>query len=93
MKVTSEDMNEVNSESVNIANEDEEDDFEPEYSTQPVHRRMDLYSYEVTEEGTLSMDLGDEFEVLGTDCEGWIKVRRAGFIEEGFIPTAFTQAL
>ena len=54
---------------------------------------MALYSYEGTEEGTLSMDLGDEFEVLGTDTEGWIKVRRAGFIEEGFIPTAFTQAL
>ena len=67
---TSEDMNEVNSESANISNEDEDEEFETEYPTQPLHRLMALYSYEGTEEGTLSMELGDEFEVLGTDCEG-----------------------
>jgi hypothetical protein len=89
---TSEDMNEVNSDSVNTSNDDD-DEFETENPKQPIHRLMTLYSYEGTEEGTLSMELGDEFEVLGTDCEGWIKVRRAGFIEEGFIPTAFTQSL
>ena len=78
---------------VNISNEEEDDELETEYPTQPVHRLMALYSYEGTEEGSLSMDLGDEFEVLGTDCEGWTKVSRAGFVEEGFIPTAFTQSL
>ena len=90
---TSDNMNKVNSDSANISNEDEDDKFETEYPTQPLHRLMALYSYEGTEEGTLSMELGDEFEVLGTDTEGWIKVRRAGFIEVGFIPTAFTQSL
>ena len=61
----SEDLNEVNSDSANISNEDEDEEFETEYPTQPLHRLMALYSYEGTEEGTLSMELGDEFEVLG----------------------------
>ena len=52
-----------------------------------------LYSYDGSEEGTLSMELGDQFEVLEIDVEGWIYVGRRGFIEEGFIPAAFTQQL
>ena len=90
---SSEEITEVNSDSVNISNDDWDKEVETEYSTFPLKRLMALYSYEGTEEGTLSMDLGDEFEVLGTDTEGWTKVRRAGFIEQGFIPTAFTQSL
>ena len=39
------------------------------------------------------MDVGDEFEVLGKEVDGWISVRRKGFIEEGFVPAAFTQLL
>ena len=68
-------------------------DCDTEYFTRPIQRLMALYSYEGTEEGTLSMDLGDEFDILGDDTGGWIQVRRAGFIEEGFIPLAFTQPL
>ena len=64
-----------------------------DYSIFPLKRLIALYSYEGEEEGTLSMDLGDEFEVLCEDTGGWTQVRRAGFIEEGFIPTAFTQLL
>ena len=62
-----------------------------EYPSIPLMKLIALYSYEGEEEGTLSMDLGDEFEVLGEDTRGWIHVRRAGFIEEGFIPTGYTQ--
>jgi hypothetical protein len=88
---TSEEMAEVNSDSVNISKDDWDEEFETEYPALPVQRLMAMYSYEGTEEGR--MDLGDKFEVLGTDAEGWIKVRREGFIEEGFIPTTFTQSL
>ena len=52
-----------------------------------------MYDYDGAEEGTLAMDVGDEFEVLGKEVDGWISVRRKGFIEEGFVPAAFTQLL
>ena len=52
-----------------------------------------LYSYDGEEEGTLSMELGEKSEVLKADVDGWIYVQRIGFIEEGFIPTAFTHHL
>jgi len=89
----SEDMNEVNSLNSTSLSDDWNRDCETEYLTLPIQRLMALYSYEGTEKGTLSMDLGDEFEVLGEDTGGWIQVRRAGFIEEGFIPIAYTQSL
>ena len=75
----------------NRQSDDWEEEFEnPEVSVQ---RLIALYSYDGAEEGTLSMDLGDEFEVLGSDVDGWIRVRRAGFIEEGFVPLAYTQTV
>ena len=40
------------------------------------------------------MESGEEFEIVGGDFDGWIKVLRTCQIkEEGFIPTAFTQML
>ena len=92
-KVGPKDMNEVNSENSTELSDDLDRDCDTEYFTRPIQRLMALYSYEGTEEGTLSMDLGDEFEILGDDTGGWIQVRRAGFIEDGFIPVAFTQPL
>ena len=52
-----------------------------------------IYDYDGAEEGTLSMNVGDQFEVLGTEVDGWINVRRNGFVEEGFIPAEFIQLL
>ena len=71
----------------------EKDDSNADFPIYPLKKLIALYSYEGEEEGTLSMDLGDEFEVLCEETGGWTQVRRAGFIEEGFIPTAFTQQL
>merc|ERR1719481_256916 len=31
-----------------------------------------MYDYDGAEEGTLAMDVGDEFEVLGKEVDGWI---------------------
>ena len=72
---------------------DEWEEFEVEEHDLPANTVTSLYSYDGEEEGTLSMELGDKFEVLEGDVDGWIYVRRKGFIEEGFIPTAFTQQL
>ena len=82
------DCKDANSETSNRLSNDWDEEFEDELTVQKL---IALYSYNGAEEGTLSMDLGDEFEALGADIDGWIRVRRAGFFEEGFIPTAFTQ--
>ena len=72
---------------------DEWEEFDVENPDLPAGTVTALYSYDGVEEGTLSMELGDQFEVLEADVDGWIYVRRKGFIEEGFIPTAFTKQL
>ena len=66
------------------------DEWEEEFESEIV---MAMYAYDGSEEGTLAMDVGDEFDVLGADVDGWTSVRRRGFVEEGFIPTAFTQSM
>ena len=66
------------------------DEFEDEYPEQKV---IALYAYDGAEEGTLSMNVGDEFDIVGADVDGWIFVKKTGFIEQGFIPTAYTQPL
>jgi len=65
-------------------------EWEDEFENETV---IAMYEYDGAEEGTLSMGVGDQFEVLDTEVSGWINVRRKGFIEEGFIPAAFTQLL
>ena len=53
-----------------------------------------LYPYDGEEEGTISMDKGEEFEVTSEDVDGWIKVKRINQSnEEGFVPFAYTQML
>eukprot|EP00092_Neocalanus_flemingeri_P031176 GFUD01033867.1.p1 GENE.GFUD01033867.1~~GFUD01033867.1.p1 ORF type:complete len:570 (+),score=214.86 GFUD01033867.1:46-1755(+) len=89
----SEEFNEVNSEDRNIVLDAWDDDFEDAYPESSYQTIIALYSYDGAEEGTLSMNVGDEFEVQGVDIDGWIKVKRRGFIEEGFIPFAFTKLL
>ena len=50
--------------------------------------------YDGAENGTLSMEQGEEFEVTGEDVDGWIKVKRKmKTSEEGYVPFAFTQRL
>ena len=66
------------------------DEWEEEFDAEIV---IAMYAYDGAEEGTLAMDVGDEFDVLGADVDGWTSVRRRGFVEEGFIPTAFTQSV
>ena len=52
-------------------------------------RVIAVYSFEGLEEGTICMDFGEEFELLESDDDGWCKVKRAEFNEEGFVPSAF----
>jgi len=66
------------------------DEWEDEFESDKV---IAIYDYDGAEEGTLSMNVGDQFEVLGTEVDGWINVRRNGFVEEGFIPAEFIQLL
>ena len=65
-------------------------EWEDEFESETV---IAIYDYDGAEEGTLSMNVGDRFEVLGTETDGWINVRRNGFVEEGFIPAEFIQLL
>jgi len=65
-------------------------EWEDEFESETV---IAIYDYDGAEEGTLSMSVGDQFEVLGTETDGWINVRRKGFVEEGFIPAEFIQSL
>merc|ERR1712013_900389 len=65
-------------------------EWEDEFESETV---IAIYDYDGAEEGTLSMNVGDQFEVLGTETDGWINVRRKGFVEEGFIPAEFIQLL
>eukprot|EP00092_Neocalanus_flemingeri_P094247 GFUD01119832.1.p1 GENE.GFUD01119832.1~~GFUD01119832.1.p1 ORF type:complete len:161 (+),score=40.63 GFUD01119832.1:65-484(+) len=68
------------------------DDFEDDHVSCSHKRLVALYSYDGAEEGTLSTEIGEEFEVVGENVDGWIKVLRISQCkEEGFIPTAFTQ--
>jgi hypothetical protein len=83
----------MESEGSNRLSDEWGEEFEVEDHDLPVDTVTALYSYDGAEEGTLSMELGDLFVVLELDVDGWIYVRRKGFIEEGFIPSAFTQQL
>jgi len=68
------------------------DDFEEESVDLSPRFLIALYSYDGSEEGTLAMEEGEEFEISGEDVDGWIKVKRKDdFSEEGYIPTAFTE--
>ena len=66
------------------------DEWEDKFESETV---IAIYDYDGVEEGTLSMDIGDQFAALKTEIDGWIYVRRKGFVEEGFIPAAFIQLL
>ena len=54
-----------------------------------------LYPYTGEEEGTLALEPGQEFLVVGEqeEQEGWVRVRRVEGEEEqeGYIPLAYTQ--
>ena len=56
-----------------------------------------LYRYPGEEEGTLTLEPGQQFLVVGEqeDQEGWVRVRRIEGEEleeqEGYIPLAYTQ--
>ena len=53
-----------------------------------------MYYYDGAEEGTLTMQEGEEFVVTSQEVDGWIKVkRRADPGEEGYVPFAFTQIM
>ena len=62
-------------------------------ATPGVRKLLALYSYSGDEEGTINMKLGEEFDVIEEDVEGWSRVRRTGGQEEGFIPTSFTSPI
>ena len=52
-----------------------------------------MYPYSGEEEGTLALEPGQQFLVVGEqeEQEGWVRVRRVGEEEEGYIPLAYTQ--
>lgn len=53
-----------------------------------------LYSFEAQSEGAISMDEGEELEVVELDQgDGWTRVRRTktpdDTVDEGFVPTSY----
>merc|ERR1712013_714854 len=91
----------------------QDDDEEVELRTEGVSmmgtmdgRLSALYSYSGEEEGTLALEPGQQFRVVGEEQEGWVKVQRISIgtttpgssgeliaekEEEGYIPIAFTE--
>ena len=79
-------------EKIERLSDDCEDEFEEE-SLKPQYL-VALYHYDGAEEGTLTMEEGEEFEVTSEEVDGWIKVKRTIHgDEEGYVPFAFTQIL
>ena len=77
----------------NLESGEEEWEEQEETETPGVRKLLALYSYSGDEEGTINMKLGEEFDVIEEDVEGWSRVRRTGGQEEGFIPTSFTSPI
>ena len=74
--------------------DESEEEFEDEHPQPCQACLVALYPYDGGEEGTLSMEAGEEFEVTSENIDGWIKVNRKNQSnEEGYIPFAFTQML
>lgn len=51
-----------------------------------------LYAYEARDKGEVSMAEGKEFDIVENDEGGWTKIR-AGFGQEGFVPTAYMEEI
>ena len=77
----------------NLESGEEEWEDQEDKEVGGVRKLLALYSYSGEEEGAIKMELGEEFEVLEEDAEGWSRVRRCGGGEEGFIPTSFTSPI
>merc|ERR1711953_251887 len=60
----------------NLESGEEEWEEQEETETPGVRKLLALYSYSGDEEGTINMKLGEEFDVIEEDVEGWSRVRR-----------------
>lgn len=50
-----------------------------------------LYAFQAPSEGSISMDEGEEFNIVEQDQgDGWLRVRRSNG-EEGFVPTSYVE--
>uniref|UniRef100_A0A8C6SER2 Thyroid hormone receptor interactor 10a n=1 Tax=Neogobius melanostomus TaxID=47308 RepID=A0A8C6SER2_9GOBI len=66
-----------------------DDDFEDEELTAPIGTCTAMYNFPGASEGTISMQEGEELEVVeGDKGDGWTRVRRNNG-DEGYIPTSY----
>ncbi|KAJ0001270.1 hypothetical protein NQD34_006290 [Periophthalmus magnuspinnatus] len=66
-----------------------DDDFEDEELAAPIGTCIAMYNFPGASEGTISMQEGEELEVVeGDKGDGWTRVRRNNG-DEGYIPTSY----
>ncbi|XP_072299181.1 cdc42-interacting protein 4 homolog isoform X2 [Eucyclogobius newberryi] len=66
-----------------------DDDFEDEELAAPIGTCTAMYNFPGASEGTISMQEGEELEVVeGDKGDGWTRVRRKNG-DEGYIPTSY----
>lgn len=66
-----------------------DDDFEDEELAAPIGTCTAMYNFPGSSEGTISMQEGEELEVVeGDKGDGWTRVRRNNG-DEGYIPTSY----